>query len=211
MSASRAAAATTAGGPVATSAASATASLPEGMRAVNDVDLKDGGGDDGRRACNDVDRQRHSAFPVGGEGRRRHRPHGRRRQLRQEGLRRRRRPAPWCLFRRGCRPSKTWASRAVAATTAGGLATTSAASSMEPLPEGARAVDDVDLTGGGGDHGKRACHEVGRKRHGASPVGDEGRRRREPQVGGGYDARRACDDVGRQRHGVSPGEGKGRR
>ena len=51
-----------------TSAASATAAPPEGARAVDDVDLKEGVGEEGRRACEDVDRQRHSASPVGGEG-----------------------------------------------------------------------------------------------------------------------------------------------
>ena len=55
-----------AGGPATTSAASATASLPEGARAVNDVDLT-GSGDDGRRACDDVGRQRHVASPAEGE------------------------------------------------------------------------------------------------------------------------------------------------
>ena len=52
-----------------TSAASDTASLPEGVRAVDDVGLKGGGVYDGRRACDDVGRQRHGASPGGGEGR----------------------------------------------------------------------------------------------------------------------------------------------
>ena len=37
-----------------TSAASATVPLPAGVRATNNVGLKGGGGNDGRRACNDV-------------------------------------------------------------------------------------------------------------------------------------------------------------
>ena len=43
------------------SAASATAPLPEGVRAVDDFGLNSGGDDDGRRACDDVNRQRHGA------------------------------------------------------------------------------------------------------------------------------------------------------
>ena len=51
-------------------AASATVPLPEGGSDVNDVGVKGGGGgDDGRRACDDVGRQRHGASPGGGEGR----------------------------------------------------------------------------------------------------------------------------------------------
>ena len=38
----------------------------------------------------------------------------------------------------------------------GGNATTSVASNTAPLPEGARAVDNVDLKGGGDDNGRRA-------------------------------------------------------
>ena len=51
-----------------TSAASATALLLEGVRAVDDVNLKVGGDDDGKRACDNVGRQHHGA------------PHGRRRR-----------------------------------------------------------------------------------------------------------------------------------
>ena len=53
----------------------------------------------------------------------------------------------------------------------------SAASATEPLPEGVRAVDVYGLKGGGGDDGRRACDNVGRQRHGDSPIGDEGRRK----------------------------------
>ena len=49
---------------------SATAPLPEGVRAVNDVGVKGGGVDDGRRACDNVGRQRHGVSPGGGKGRR---------------------------------------------------------------------------------------------------------------------------------------------
>ena len=79
-SASRAAAVTTAGGPATTSAASATAPLPAGVRAADGFGLKGGGGNDGRRACDDDGRQRHGASPGGGEGRRRLRPQGWRRR-----------------------------------------------------------------------------------------------------------------------------------
>ena len=44
---------------------------------------------------------------------------------------------------------------------------TLAASAIAPLPEEARAVDDVDLAGSGGDDGRRACYDIGRQRHGA--------------------------------------------
>ena len=47
-------------------AASPTAPLPEGMRAVHEVGIEGGGGDAGRRACNVVGRQGHGASPVGG-------------------------------------------------------------------------------------------------------------------------------------------------
>ena len=44
--------------------------LPAGVRAADDFGLKvGGGGGDGRRACNDVGRQRHGASTGGGEGR----------------------------------------------------------------------------------------------------------------------------------------------
>ena len=46
-----------------TSATSATAPLPEGVRAVDDFGLKGGGGDDGRMACNAVGRERHGDSP----------------------------------------------------------------------------------------------------------------------------------------------------
>ena len=72
-----------------TLAASATASLPEGARAVKDVGLKGSGGDDGMRACDNVGRQRHIASPGGSEGRTRRGPQGRRRQRWQEGMQRR--------------------------------------------------------------------------------------------------------------------------
>ena len=83
----------------------------------------------------------------------------------------------------------------VAATTAEGSATTSAASATAPLPEGVKAVDDFELKGGGDDDSRRACNEVGRQRLGASPggvraVNNVGLR------GGGDDTRRARDDVG---------------
>ena len=39
-----------------TSAASAKLPLPEGVRAANNVSIKGGGGNDGRRACDDVGR-----------------------------------------------------------------------------------------------------------------------------------------------------------
>ena len=52
----------------------------------------------------------------------------------------------------------------------------SAASAKGPLPEGIRAVEDVELKGGGSDDGRRACDDVGRQRHGASAGGGEGRR-----------------------------------
>ena len=84
-----------------TSAASATAPLPYGVRAVEDLGLKGGGGNDGRRAL-----------------------------------------------------------------------MTLAASDTASLLEGARAVDDVSLKGG--DDGRRACDDVGRQQHGASPGGDKG-------------------------------------
>ena len=45
------------------------APIPEGIRVVDDVGVKVGGGDDGRRACDDVGRQRHGAYPLGSEGR----------------------------------------------------------------------------------------------------------------------------------------------
>ena len=70
-----------------TLATSATASLPCGMRAIEDLGLKGGGGDDGRRACDDVVRQRHGASPGGGEGRQRLRPQEWRRRRWQEGVR----------------------------------------------------------------------------------------------------------------------------
>ena len=54
---------------------------------------------------------------------------------------------------------------------------TLAVSATAPLPEGLRAVDDFGLKGGGGDDSRRACDDVGRQRHGASPIGDEGRRK----------------------------------
>ena len=57
---------TMAGGPAMTSAPSHTASIPEGARAVDDVNLT-GSGDDGGRACDDVSRRRHLASPVEGE------------------------------------------------------------------------------------------------------------------------------------------------
>ena len=57
------------GGPAKTSAASATVPLPAGVRVANNVGVKGGGDDDGRRTCNDVGRQRHGAPPGGGEGR----------------------------------------------------------------------------------------------------------------------------------------------
>ena len=66
------------------SASSATAPLPQGLKDANNAGLKGGGGDNGRRACDDVGCQRHGAYPVGGEGPRGRRPQGRRRQ--QEGL-----------------------------------------------------------------------------------------------------------------------------
>ena len=50
----------------------------------------------------------------------------------------------------------------------------SATSETAPLMEGARAVDDVDVTGGGGD-GRRACDDVSRQRHGVSPIRGAGR------------------------------------
>ena len=168
-----------AGEPATTSAASALAPLPEGARAVDDVDLKDGGVYDGRRACDNVGRQQHSASHGGIEGRRRRQPQGRPQRRRQEGMRRRRPPAPRRLSRRGRGPSMTSASRAAASTAAGGPATTSAARATAPLPEGARAVKDVGLKGRGG--GRRACNTVDYQRHGASPEGDEGCRRRWPQ------------------------------
>ena len=149
--------------------------------AVQDAGLKGGGGDAGRRACNDLGRKRHGPSPVGVKGRQGRRHQGRRQRRRQEGLRRRRPPAPRCLSPRGPGPSTTSTSRAAAAMTAGGPATTSAASDTAPLLEGARAVHDVDLMGGGGYDGRRACDDVGRQRHGAPPVGGEGRRRRGPQ------------------------------
>ena len=52
----------------------------------------------------------------------------------------------------------------------------SGASATAPLTEGVRAVDKVDLTGGGGYDGRSACDDVGRQRHGAPPVGVKGRR-----------------------------------
>ena len=55
-------------GPVTTSAARATAPLPEGIRAANNVGIKGVGGDAGRRACDEVGRQGHDASPVGEEG-----------------------------------------------------------------------------------------------------------------------------------------------
>ena len=67
-----------------TMAASALAPLPVGGRVVDDVGLKGGGVDDGRRACGDVGRQSHGASPRGGAGRQKRRPKGR--QQRQEGL-----------------------------------------------------------------------------------------------------------------------------
>ena len=83
------------GGPVASSSASSTTPLPEGVRVVDNVGLTvDGGGDNGRRACNHVGRERHDASPGGGEGRWQGRPQGRRGQRRQEGLRRPRLRAP---------------------------------------------------------------------------------------------------------------------
>ena len=48
---------------------------------------------------------------------------------------------------------------------------TLAASATAPLPEGVRAVDDFDVKGGGGDDSRRACDNVGRQHHGASPGG----------------------------------------
>ena len=70
----------------------------------------------------------------------------------------------------------TMASMAAAMTTAGGPATTSAASATVPLPEGVRAVDNFGLKGGGGGNdGRRACDNVGHQRHGASPGEGEGR------------------------------------
>ena len=50
------------------SAASAMAPLREGVKAINSVGVKDGGGDDGRRACDGVGLQRHGASPGGDEG-----------------------------------------------------------------------------------------------------------------------------------------------
>ena len=47
----------------------------------------------------------------------------------------------------------------------------SAASATSPLPEGVRAVDVYGLKGGGGDDSRRACDNVGRQLHGASPGG----------------------------------------
>ena len=82
-----------------TLAASATAPLAEGVRAVDNFGVKGGGVGDGMRACDNVGRQRQGVSPGGGEGRRRLRPQGRRR--RHEGLRRRRLSAPRRLSRRG--------------------------------------------------------------------------------------------------------------
>ena len=48
-----------------TLAASATASLPEGARAVDDVDLKDGGGDGGRRALTTLAASDTASLPEG--------------------------------------------------------------------------------------------------------------------------------------------------
>ena len=74
-----AASATMAGGHATLSAARDTAPLLEGVRAGDDVGLKGGVGDDGRRACNAVGRTGHGSSPGGGEGRRRRRPQGWRR------------------------------------------------------------------------------------------------------------------------------------
>ena len=38
------------------------------------------------------------------------------------------------------------------------------------------AVEDVGVKVGSGDDGRGACDDVGRQRHGASPVGGKGRR-----------------------------------
>ena len=51
-----------------TSAASATAPLPAGVRAVDDFILKGGGGDDGRTACDAGGRERNGSSPGGGRG-----------------------------------------------------------------------------------------------------------------------------------------------
>ena len=62
------------------------------------------------------------------------------------------------------------------ATTAGGPATPLPERATAPLPGGVRAGDDIDLKGGVGDDGRRACDAVGRTGHGASPGGGEDRR-----------------------------------
>ena len=56
MTSTSRAVATTAGGPATTSVASATATLPEGVKFVDDVGLKGGGGGEGRRAYDDIGR-----------------------------------------------------------------------------------------------------------------------------------------------------------
>ena len=75
--------------------------------------------------------------------------------------------------------------------------------------EGARAVDDVGLTGGG-DDGRKACDDVSRQRHGAPPGGGNAVHDVNVTDGGGNDGRRSCNDVGRQRYGASPVGGEGR-
>ena len=88
------------------------------------------------------------------------------------------RPAP---RRRGRGPPTTSTSQAATATTAGGPATLLAARATAPLPEGVRTGDDVGFKGGVCDDGRRACHNVGRTGHGASPGGGEGWRCRRRQ------------------------------
>ena len=203
-SASRAAAATTAGGPATPLAARATAPRPEGVRFSNDVGLKGGGGDDGRRACNVVGRTGHGASPGGGEGWRCRRRQGRHRRRRQEYLRHRRSRALQRLMEQGVADDVgLTASQAAMARLAGGSAMPSAARATAPLPEVVRTGDDVGLKGGDGYASKRACNTDGPAAHGASPDGSKG--------GGGDDGKRACDAVGTSGHGSPPGGGEGRR
>ena len=51
-------------------AASASTPLPEVVRAVDNFDVKGGGGNNGRRTCDDDGRQRLFVAPGSGEGRR---------------------------------------------------------------------------------------------------------------------------------------------
>ena len=176
---SGAAAATKAGGPATLSSlASDTAPLLVGARADDNFGLMGGGS---RRAYNVVGLDHNGAFPGGGEGRWRCRPHGQWfwwRQ-RQNGLRRPRPRAPRRLSRRWQVLTEKLASQA-AETMEGRPAIVSAASSATLLPERVRAAGNIGFTGGGNDEDRRACNAVHHERCGTSPGGGEGRQQPRP-------------------------------